>query len=72
MYEKLFAGLITQVYKYYSQMYGNCSIQHYAINLMLYLRMIKDKYEEMYNKFISHLHKYAKAIRILAKGYLPI
>ena len=26
----------------------------------------------MYNEFISQLHKYAKAIRILAKGYLPI
>ena len=26
----------------------------------------------MYNKFISHLHNYAKAIRILAKGYLPV
>ena len=39
---------------------------------MLYLRMIKDKYIEMYNEFISQLHKYAKAIRILAKGYLPI
>ena len=34
--------------------------------------MIKDKYIEMYNKFISQLHNYAKAIRILAKGYLPI
>ena len=45
-------------------------IQHYAINLMLYLRMIKDKYIEMYNEFISQLHNYAKAIRVLAKGYL--
>ena len=34
--------------------------------------MIKDKYIEMYNEFISHLHKYTKEIRILAKGYLPI
>ena len=72
MYEKLFAGQITQAYEYYSQMHGDHGIQHYAIDCMLYLRMIKNKYIEIYNKFISQLHKHAKAIRILAKGYLPI
>ena len=39
---------------------------------MLYQRTIKDKYIEIYNKFISQLHIYAKAVGILAKGYLPI
>ena len=39
---------------------------------MLYLRTIKDKFIEIYNKFISQLHIYAKVVRILAKGYLPI
>ena len=39
---------------------------------MLYLRTIKDKYIEIYNEFISQLHTYAKAVRILAKGYLSI
>ena len=39
---------------------------------MLYLRTIKDKYIEIYNKLISPLHIYANAVRILAKGYLPI
>ena len=39
---------------------------------MLYLRTIKDKYNEIYNEFISQLHIYAKVVRILAKGYLPI
>ena len=34
--------------------------------------MIKDKYLEINNEFISQLHIYAKAVRILAKGYLPI
>ena len=53
-------------------MHGDCSIQHYAINSMLYLRMIKDKYIEIYNEFSSKLHKYAKAIRILTNGYLPV
>ena len=40
MYEKLFTGQITPAYKYYSQMHGNCSIQHYAIDSMLYLKMV--------------------------------
>ena len=56
MYEKLFAGQLTQAYECYSQMHGDHGIHHYAINSMLYLRMTKDKYIEMYNKFISHLH----------------
>ena len=38
----------------------------------MYLRTIKNKYIQMYKEFISQLHIYAKAIRILAKGYLPI
>ena len=67
MYEKLFAGQITKAYKYYSLMYGDCGKQHYDINSVLYLRMIKDKCIEMYNKFISQLHNYAKAIRIWLK-----
>ena len=39
---------------------------------MLYLRTIKEKYIEVHNEFISQLHMYAKAARILVKGYLPI
>ena len=39
---------------------------------MLYLRTIKEKYIEIYNEFILHLHIYEKVIRILAEGYLPI
>ena len=53
-------------------MNGAQGIHHYAINSMLYLRTIKDRYIEIYNEFISQLHIYAKAVRILAKGYLPI
>ena len=47
-------------------------MQHYAVNSLLYLRMIKDKYVQMYNEFIKQLHMYAKTVRFLAKGYLPI
>ena len=48
--------------------YSTC----YTITSMLYLHMINDKYIEIYNEFISQLQIYAKAIRIIAKGYLPI
>ena len=47
-------------------------VQHFAINLLLYLRMITEKYVKMYKKFIMQIHMYAKAIRILEQGYLPI
>ena len=70
--EGLFAGKSWSAYEAYSQMHAHRSIQHYAIKSMLYLQMIKDKYIEIYNKFISQLWIYAKAFRILAKGYLPI
>ena len=56
----------------YLQMYSSCGIQHYAVNSMLYLRTTKVKYIEINNEFISQLCIYAKAVRILAKGYLPI
>ena len=56
MYESLFKGQVTKTYKCYSQMHGDCGIQHYAINSILYLRTIKDKYIEMYNGFISQIH----------------
>ena len=36
------------------------------------MRTIKDKYIVIYNEFISQLHIYSKAVRIWAKGCLPI
>ena len=42
-YESLFAGKASAAYEFYSQMHGAWGIQHYAINLMLFLRTIKDK-----------------------------
>ena len=53
-------------------MHGACGIHHYMVNSMLYLHTMKDKYIQIYNEFILQLCIYAKAIRILAKGYLPI
>ena len=53
-------------------MQNTCSVQHYMTNALLYLPTINKKYIVVYNEFITQLHIYAKAIRILAKGYLPI
>ena len=53
----LFSGQSVAANEVYSQMHGTCSIQHYIINSMLYLHMIKDKYIEIYMK-LSHSYKY--------------
>ena len=47
-------------------------VQHYVTNSVLYLQTINKKYIAVYNEFITQLQIYAKAVRILAKGYLPI
>ena len=46
-------------------------IQQYAINSLLFLGIIQDKYISLYRELIAQLHIYVSAIRILAKGYLP-
>ena len=45
---------------------------HYAINLILFLTTIREKYLKNYERFLEELKMYSKAIRILLKGYLPI
>ena len=72
LHKGLFAGQTSAAYQAYLQMHGKCSIQHYAVNSMLYLGIMKDKYMKIYNEFILQLQIYAKAVRILAKGYFPI
>ena len=72
LYESLFAGQTSAASKVYSQMHGAFSIQHYTVNSMLYLHTVKNKYIKIYNEFILQLHIYTYAVRILAKGYLPI
>ena len=68
----MFAGQTSAAYEAYSQMHAACGIQHYTVNSMLYLHTIKDKYIKIYNEFISQSCIYAKPVRVLAKGYLPI
>ena len=54
LYENLFTGRTSAAYNSYLQMHGSHGIQHYAINSMLYLRTIKDKF--IMN--LSHSHAY--------------
>ena len=46
-------------------------MQQYAINSLLFYRIIQDKYVSLYRELITQLHTYVSAIRVLAKGYLP-
>ena len=69
-HEKLFAGehnpsLLRMLYM------DALGTQQYAINSLLLLRIIQDKYISLYRELITQLHIYVSAIRILAKGYLP-
>ena len=66
-HEKLFAGQLTTAYRWYINSNSNQGVQHYAINSLLYLLIIKDKYVQMCNEFIRQLCMYTEAIRILAK-----
>ena len=48
---------------------GMCN---YAINSVLFLTTVREKYVKMYERFIEKLKLYSKAIRVLSKGYLLI
>ena len=67
--EKTFAGRLYDWMELYSHSEG---VHHYAINSVLFLTMVREKYVKMYERFIEELKLYLKAIRILSKGYLPI
>ena len=61
--EKLFTGQLNTAYMWYINTHGTQGIQHYAINSLLYLRTIREKYIQMYKEYIMQLHMYAKVIR---------
>ena len=67
--EKTFAGKLHDWMKLYAQDKGVCN---YAINSVLFLTTVREKYVKMYERFIEELKLYSKAIRVLSKGYLPI
>ena len=71
LHERLFAG--RQSSMTCRSLYANSlGLHHYSINSLLYLRTVQDKYIALYRELITQLHMYTSAIRILAKGYLPI
>ena len=67
--ERTFAGRLNQWLELYFHQEG---MHHYAINSILFLTTIRQKYIKMYKRFIEELKMYTKGIRILSKGYLPI
>ena len=67
--EKTFAGKLHDWMELYSHDEG---VHNYAINSVLFLTMVREKYVKMYERFIEELKLYSKAIRVLSKGYLPI
>ena len=50
--EKLLSGQITNWYKYYS---SYLDMQHYAINSLLFLTTVREKYVKMYERFLNQL-----------------
>ena len=67
--EKIFAGKLHDWMELYAQNEGVCN---YAMNSVLFLTTVREKYVKMYERFTEELKLYSKVIRILSKGYLPI
>ena len=67
--EKSFAGKLHDQMELYSHDKG---VHNYAINFVLFLTTVREKYVKMYERFIEELKLYSKTIRVLLKGYLPI
>ena len=67
--EKTFAGKLYDWMEIYSHDVGMCN---YAINSVLFLTTVREKYVKIYERSIEELKLYSKAIRVLSKGYLPI
>ena len=69
--ERLFVGQQSSLTL--RSLYANSlGLHHYPINSLLYLRTVQDRYVALYRELTTQLYIYASAIRILAKGYLPI
>ena len=66
--ERTFAGKRNQWFELYFHQDG---IGHYAINSILFLTTVREKYVRKYERFFGTIENYAKGIRILSKGYLP-
>ena len=69
MNEKLIAGKLNHSYHWYL---SKDRVGHYAINSLWFLTTAREKYVKMCERVFSQLQMYAKLIRVLLKGYLPI
>ena len=67
--ERTFAGKLNQMYQLYLNEEG---MYNFAINSVLLLTTMREKFIKMYERFIEEPKTYSKAIQILSKGYLPI
>ena len=67
--EKILSGQIDNWYNYYS---SAIDVQYYAVNSLLFLTTVREKYVKMYERFLNQLRQYSQTIRVLSKGYLPI
>ena len=67
--EKIFAGKLHDWIEIHSQDEGVCK---YAINSILFLTTVQEKYVKMFERFIEEIKLYSKPVRILSKEYLPI
>ena len=67
-HERLFAGQQSSL----TLRSNALGLQHYSINSLLYLRKVQDKYISLYKEMITQMNIFATAIRLSAKGYLPI
>ena len=67
--KKTFTGKLHDWMELYTQDKG---MHNYAINSVLFLTTIREKYIKVYERFIKEIKLYSKVIRILSKGYLPI
>ena len=67
--EKTFTGKLHDWMEIYAQDKGMCN---YAINSVLFLTTVREKYMKMYERYIEELKLYSKAIRVLSKGLLSI
>ena len=68
--EKIFVGKFHKWLK--DELINSKNEFGYALDSILFLMTVKEKYFRMYERFIAELRSYSKAIRILSKGYLPI
>ena len=65
--KKTFAGNLHDLMEIYSQDEG---VHNNAINSVLFLTTVQEKYVKMYDRFLEELKLYSRAIRVLSKGHL--